>query len=79
MPRYFFNVVIGAETISDLEGTDLPDLDAARDEALKDARSLMSAAVLEGLDISGRSIHICGEAGDVVLKVAFADAIIRRA
>ena len=76
MPRYFFNVVAGGTIIEDHEGTVLPDLDAARDEALKDARALMSAAVLEGWDISGRSVKICGEAGEVLLRVAFTEAIV---
>lgn len=78
MRRYFFNVIAGTETIEDEEGTELPSLVAARFEALKDARTLMSAAILEGWDISGRSINICGEAGHVLMRVAFRDAIVRR-
>jgi hypothetical protein len=78
MPRYFFNVIAGKKIISDLEGTDLPDADAAREEALKDARALMSAAILDGWDISGRSIDIRSESGAVILSLAFRDAVRRR-
>ncbi|UVC12526.1 hypothetical protein IHQ71_30275 (plasmid) [Rhizobium sp. TH2] len=62
--------------IEDYEGTELMDLDAARDEALQDARALMSAAMLDGWDISGRSIEICDEAGEVLLRVAFTEATV---
>src|SRR5947207_739010 len=66
MPRFYFNVRAGLVVIEDEEGTELPSLTAAKSEALMDARGLMSAAILEGDDISGRSIEIRNEAGDVV-------------
>lgn len=78
MPRFFFDVIAGETIIEDLEGTELPDIDAARSEATKDIRSLMSAAVLDGWDISRRSMAIRNEAGEVVSKVAFSEAVTRR-
>jgi hypothetical protein len=75
MPQYFFNVVSASETVRDEEGSDLADLAAARDEAIKDARSLMSNAILEGRDISNRFIQISGEDGKVLLVVPFRMAI----
>ena len=63
MPRYFFHVASAPETIRDEEGSDLPDLDTARAEAIEDARSLMSDAILSGRDISQRQIQICNEKG----------------
>jgi hypothetical protein len=42
---------------------------------VKDARALMSDAVLEGRDISRRTIHICNEQGDVVALVPFTSAL----
>jgi hypothetical protein len=71
MPLYFFNVASASGTVRDEEGSDLPDLKAAREEAIKDARSLMSGAILEGRDISNRSIQIAGEDGNVLLVVPF--------
>lgn len=71
MPRYSFHVASAPETIRDVEGSDLPDLDAARAEALQDARSLMSDAILSGRDISQRQIQICNEQGEVLLRVPF--------
>jgi hypothetical protein len=35
MPRYFFDFSDDGRVVRDEEGTELPDLDAARDEALK--------------------------------------------
>jgi len=77
MPRFYFNVRSGLAVIEDEEGTELPSLTAAKTEALSDARSLMSAAILEGDDISGRSIEIRNEAGDVLFILPFADAVKR--
>jgi hypothetical protein len=59
----------------DFEGSDLADLEQARLEALDDARALMSDAIRLGQDISSRRVEICNEAGDILLKVPFADAI----
>jgi hypothetical protein len=75
MPQYFFNVVSASETVRDEEGSDLADLAAARKEAIKDARSLMSGAILEGRDVSNRFIQISGEDGKVLLVVPFRMAI----
>jgi hypothetical protein len=46
MPRYYFHVASGKEAIRDEEGSDLLDLEAARAETVKDARALMSDAIL---------------------------------
>ena len=75
MPLYFFNVASASGTVRDEEGSDLPDLKAAREEAIKDARSLMSGAILEGRDISNRAIQIAGEDGKVLLVVPFRMAV----
>lgn len=77
MPRYFFNVRARSETILDPEGSALPSLEAARAEAILDARAAMSRAILTGLDISRRyTIDICDEEGRVLLSVPFTDAIL---
>lgn len=77
MARFFFNVISASGPIPDTEGTELPGLEAAREEALKDARTLMSHAILDGKDISGRHIEIRNEIGDLLLVVDFADAFRR--
>lgn len=77
MPAFHFNIVVGTTVLVDDEGTELPNLATAHDEAVKDARSLMSSAILDGLDISGRHINICNEIGETLLVVEFADTIAR--
>jgi hypothetical protein len=77
MPRYFFHQVTKAGLVRDVEGTDLPDLEHARTEAIMDARSLMSDAIREGRDISSRSIQITDEQGSVLLTVPFAGTLTR--
>jgi hypothetical protein len=75
MPRFYFNVIAQDGKRRDFEGSDLADLEQARLEALDDARALMSDAIRLGQDISSRRVEICNEAGDILLKVPFADAI----
>lgn len=53
----------------------LPSLQVAREEAIKDARNIMSDAIKGGVDVSGRSIEICGEDGTVLMVVRFREAI----
>jgi len=77
MPRFYFNVVTDHGRILDAEGTELSALEEARSEALEDARALMSGAVLEGRDISGRSVEICNESGEILMIVPFAASISR--
>lgn len=77
MPRYFFHHATKAGVVRDLEGTDLPDLEQARAEAILDARSLMSDAILQGRDISSRSIQITDEEGKVHLVVPFVETVAR--
>jgi hypothetical protein len=75
MPRFFFNVVVGSTIMVDEDGTDLATVEAAREEALKDARGMMSDAVRQGQDISARTIEIRDASGIVVDIVSFTDAI----
>jgi hypothetical protein len=74
MARYFFNVVTTTEIIADYEGTELPSLYVAKAEAIKDARSLMSAAISDGRDISTRRIEIMNDLGVLLLVIPFAEA-----
>jgi hypothetical protein len=73
--KYYFNVISASGTVMDYEGVELESLDDARDEALEDARFLMSAAILDGRDISARHIEVCNETGDVLMRIPFTDAI----
>ena len=78
MARFFFNYRIGSDYVRDREGTDLDDIAQARAEAIKDARHLMSKAILDGSDVSSRIFEICDENGRVLMELPFSEAISRR-
>ncbi|MGO4118754.1 DUF6894 family protein [Rhizobium ruizarguesonis] len=77
MPRFYFNILSEAGSLDDWEGTELANLDAARIEAVRDARALMSNAVLLGYDIASRSIEIRNETGDILLVLPFSETVKR--
>jgi len=75
MPRYYFHLHNGA-LARDEEGRELPDLEAARQEAIKAARELMGEDIKEGLLRLGHRIEIGDEDGREVLMVPFAEAVM---
>jgi len=74
MPIFFFNIATRTTIIKDDEGSDFANLAEAHHEAIEDARGLMSAAILQGRDISHRHIEICDGDGAVLLKLPFCEA-----
>jgi hypothetical protein len=75
MPRFFFHLRNGTGFVPDEEGAEVADLEAARQNATKSARSLMSAEVGEGeLDLRGR-IEVTDMEGACVLVLRFGDAV----
>ncbi|AVH42738.1 hypothetical protein EXN32_10995 [Agrobacterium tumefaciens] len=78
MPRFFFNVISGKNVLDDPEGSELPSLDQAIEEARKDARALMSEAILQGRDISEGCIIIRNKQHDLLKVVRFSDALDRK-
>ncbi|WCJ64162.1 DUF6894 family protein [Agrobacterium tumefaciens] len=75
MPRFFFNVISGQQVLDDQEGSELTSLDQAIEEAIKDARALMSEAILQGRDISEGCIIIRNKQHELLKVVRFADAL----
>ena len=74
MPRFYFhlrNDVIA----DDEEGQELPDLAAAREVAIMNARELAAATVLEGRLHLGHYIEIENEHGQIVATVTFREAV----
>lgn len=75
MPRYHFHIRNGLGFTADEEGLDLSSEQHARVEAIRGARSLMSADVLEGmLDLAGQ-IEVMDEHNGEVMTVRFSDAV----
>ena len=74
MPRYYFHVFDDLGTI-DLEGLELPDLDAARAAALQSARALMCETLKEGRISLRYRIDIENEVGELLSSVHFRDVV----
>jgi hypothetical protein len=75
MARYYLHINNGGGYSEDLEGQDLPDLDAARQAAIDGVRSLLSEEARQGqLDLTG-SIEIADSDGKLLLVVPFHDAV----
>jgi len=68
MATYFFNIRVGTTVVPDEEGTDLPDLDAVKDEATQSAGDLLRQATREPYLASHPfRIEVEDEAGNQVL------------
>jgi hypothetical protein len=75
MPRFFFHVCNGTGFVQDEEGQELADLEAARAEAIRHARSIMASDVQRGmLDLSS-FIEIEDERRRLCQTLAFAEAV----
>jgi hypothetical protein len=75
MPLYFFDIHNDVEA-EDLEGRELPDLDAARTEAIKGARALIADSVVtHGRIVMHHSITVADEGGKLLLTIPFSDVV----
>jgi hypothetical protein len=72
--RYYFNLYDDLVSIDD-EGKEFPDLDAARGNALREAREMACAQVVAGHVNFRHRIEIADEAGEVLETVHFGDAV----
>ena len=75
MPHFYFHVVNGSGTTRDEEGVDLPDLEAARREALSGIRSILREEILDGRLDFGGTVHIADNHDHVLLDVPFKMAV----
>jgi hypothetical protein len=64
MPRYLFHADNGAGYVEDGEGRDLPDLAAARREALKSAGEIIAEELAQGRTDIRLIIYIAAESGE---------------
>ena len=74
MPRYYFHVYDDI-IAHDEEGLELPNLAAARLNALRGARSLIADQVSRGYFVLSHWIDVVDEKGESVLTVTFRDAV----
>ena len=74
MPRYFFNTRIGDDWVTDPDGADLPDADAAWEAA----RDTILAALRAGQDqarLMTADLVVTDAEGGIVLEFPFAEAV----
>jgi hypothetical protein len=75
MTHFYFNVLNGNGLVEDPEGQDLPDLEAARNEAVASVRSILRDEIGSGsLDLAGE-IQIKDAHGAMVLVLPFQQAV----
>ena len=73
MPRYYFHLRDDL-SVDDEEGQELPNLQAAREVALQNARSIACEAVHKGhLNLDHR-IDVADATGEIVLTLPFREA-----
>jgi hypothetical protein len=75
MPVYHFDQMKGNVLIKDDEGQDLPDIEAAKIEALESARELLAAAVRRGIYSTNRAYIIRTADGEILATLPFRDVI----
>lgn len=74
LTRFYFH--LQRETlVEDPEGSDLPDLAAARAFALDAARDLWAEAVTSGSDLCTHGFRITNAGGDCLAVVSFSEAL----
>jgi hypothetical protein len=66
MARFYFHLKYGDELVADEEGSNLPDLSAARKEALLSARELLASAIKMGNPNIPEAVVVTDESGRVV-------------
>ena len=75
MPRFHLNIFNGDGESPDEEGQVLPDLAAARSEAVRGIRSLLANELSSGVIELGGRIQIADVDGKVLQTVAFAETV----
>ena len=74
MPRFFFNLFDDAAVIDEV-GVELPDLAAARQAAVEEARAVISEEVKNGRVDLGHRIEVEDESRRPVLVLPFSAAV----
>lgn len=69
MARYFLHLVDGDDVIGDPEGSDLPDIHAAREQALLSAREILAEAIKLGKQRIPKFVVAVSEYGNEVAVV----------
>lgn len=77
MPHFYFHVRSGEDTFYDPDGADLPDLDSAKDEAVKNIREILSGMIKHNRDAPDAMIVADGK-GEELASVPLTEALPKR-
>ncbi len=75
MARYYLHIRESGTLIEDFDGIDLPDLAAARAEALAAAREILAERLLGGDVLNGQTFEIMDDRGTLLASVPFKEAL----
>jgi hypothetical protein len=75
MPSYYFHLDEGGSVTPDLEGRELPSIQAAREMAIREARSMLAHEIVGGHICFSCHIEIVDEQGRPVDRVTFNQAV----
>ncbi len=75
MTRYFFNLRRDGEIVSDVEGDEFVDRDAARLSAINAVREMVAARIKAGELVTDQYMDVSDEAGNLVFSVSFHDVV----
>lgn len=75
MTRYFLHLVDGDDCICDAEGSELPDIAAAREQALLSAREILAEAIKDGRAHVPRFVVAVSERGNEVAVIDLRDIL----
>jgi hypothetical protein len=78
MPQYYRHIQQGGNLIQDPDGVELPNLDAARTEALDGIRDILAACTKRGEDDALDDVIVIDEAGQELLTIPFPEALPQR-
>lgn len=71
MPRYFFNVIVGEDALTDPEGQDLRDADQAWNVARTMAQNLMNTKFERPINWAMAHIEVRDDLDEIVLEFPF--------
>jgi hypothetical protein len=74
MARYFFNVLDGV-SISDTVGSEHPDIESARCEAVETVAERLRGTMLKKTDVSAWLMNVVDESGFTVIVLSFTAAV----
>lgn len=75
MNRYFFNLRRDADIVSDVEGDEFPNDDAARTSAVNAVREMAAARIKTGQIVADEYMDVSDEAGAVLFSISFHDVV----